>query len=102
MDGVLYRGNEALPGVNDLLNALSIRDKAFMLATNNSMATPADYVRKLAGMGIAVEEQSILTSAMATRDYLRETLPPGAGIFVVGMPALREQLFLDTDFQPVQ
>ena len=102
MDGVLYRGDAALPGVNDLLNALAIRDKGFMLATNNSMATPADYVRKLGGMGIRVDEESILTSAMATRDYLRETLPAGAGLFVVGMPALREQLFRDTDFQPVQ
>jgi 4-nitrophenyl phosphatase len=102
MDGVLYRGDAALPGVNDLLNALAIRDRSFMLATNNSMATPAEYVRKLAKMGIEVPEESILTSAMATRDYLRETLPPGAGVFVIGMPSLREQLFLDSDFQPVQ
>src|SRR5262245_25670781 len=61
MDGVLYRGDEALPGVNDVLNALTLRDKGYMLATNNSMATPADYVRKLAGMDIVVPEASILT-----------------------------------------
>jgi 4-nitrophenyl phosphatase len=102
MDGVLYRGDAALPGVNDLLNALTLRDKGYMLATNNSMATPADYVRKLAAMGIAVPEESILTSAMATRDYLVETLPPDAGVFVIGMPALRAQLFESTSFHPVQ
>jgi 4-nitrophenyl phosphatase len=102
MDGVLYRGDEPLPGVNDLLNALALRDKGYMLATNNSMATPADYVRKLDRMGIVVPEESILTSAMATRDYLSETLPPGAGVFVIGMPALREQLFFGTSFHPVQ
>jgi 4-nitrophenyl phosphatase len=102
MDGVLYRGDSALPGVNDLLNALAIRDKSFMLATNNSMATPADYAKKLSRMGIDVEESSILTSAMATRDFLREILPPGAGVFVIGMPGLREQLFRDSHFQPVQ
>jgi 4-nitrophenyl phosphatase len=102
MDGVLYRGDEPLPGVNDLLNALTLRDKGYMLATNNSMATPADYVRKLARMEIAVPEESILTSAMATRDYLTVTLAEGAGVFVIGMPALREQLFLGTSFHPVQ
>jgi 4-nitrophenyl phosphatase len=102
MDGVLYRGDAALPGVNDLLNALTLRDKSYMLATNNSMATPADYVRKLAAMGITVPEDSILTSAMATRDYLIESLPEDAGIFVIGMPALRAQLFQDTNFHPVQ
>lgn len=102
MDGVLYRGDAALPGVNDLLNALALRERGYMLATNNSMATPADYVRKLAGMGIAVPETSILTSAMATRDFLVETLPPEAGVFVIGMPALRAQLFESTSFHPVQ
>ncbi|MEA2529361.1 MAG: hypothetical protein QOG89_1005 [Thermomicrobiales bacterium] len=102
MDGVLYRGDAALPGVNDLLGALTLREKGYMLATNNSMATPTDYVRKLAGMGITVPEESILTSAMATRDYLVETLPADAGIFVIGMPALREQLFRETAFHPVQ
>jgi 4-nitrophenyl phosphatase len=102
MDGVLYRGNEALGGVNDVLNALAVRERRYILATNNSMSTPASYVTKLAAMGIAVPEEAILTAGLATRDYLVETLPPGAGIFVVGMPALREQLFTGTDLHPVQ
>jgi 4-nitrophenyl phosphatase len=102
MDGVLYRGDAPLAGVNDLLNALTLRDRRYMLATNNSMATPADYVQKLARIGIAVPATAILTSAMATRDYLLGSLPPQAGIFVIGMPALREQLFQESPFHPVQ
>jgi 4-nitrophenyl phosphatase len=102
MDGVLYRGNEALAGVGDVLNALAVRERRYMLATNNSMSTPASYVTKLAGMGIEVEEEAILTAGLATRDYLLETLPPESGIFVIGMPALREQLFTGTSLRPVQ
>ena len=102
MDGVLYRGDEPLPGVADALNALELRERRYMLATNNSMSTPASYVKKLARMGIEVPEEAILTSGLATRDYLVETLPPDSGIFVIGMPALREQLFADTSFHPVQ
>lgn len=102
MDGVLYRGALPLAGVNDLFNALELRERRYMLATNNSMATAADYVARLAGMGIETPESAILTSAMATRDYLVETLAEDAGIFVVGMPALREQLFRDTTFEAVQ
>ena len=34
----------------------------------------------------------------AWRDFLIETLPPEAGVFVIGMPALRTQLFQDTSF----
>lgn len=93
MDGVLYRGDHQLPGVVDLINALVIRDIPYMLATNNSMATPAMYVAKLAKMGIDTQPEHILTSATATRIYIDEHLSDDAGVYVVGMPPLRDQLF---------
>lgn len=102
MDGVLYRGSEPLPGVRELLDALALRERKVMLATNNSMALPVAYERKLAEMGIEVPAEEIITSALATHDYLQRTLPEGSGIYVIGMPALREQLFSDSTFHPVQ
>ncbi len=102
MDGVLYRGGAVLPGVVDLLNALELRQKPYMLATNNSMASPAEYQAKLGAMGIEVPVERVLTAGTATRDYLQESLPENVAIFAVGMPALREQLFTDTGFRPVQ
>jgi len=102
MDGVLYVGSERLPGVQELLDALALRERQVMLATNNSMSTPQAYERKLAEMGIEIPAASVITSALATRDYLVRTLPEGSGIYVIGMPALREQLFDDTSFHPVQ
>lgn len=102
MDGVLYRGNEPLPGVVEILDALAVRNRSYMLATNNSMSTPESYVAKLAQMGIEVPAEAILTSALATRDHLLETMPADASIFVIGMPALRDQLFAGTTFRPIQ
>jgi 4-nitrophenyl phosphatase len=102
MDGVLYRGSEVLPGVKELLDALTLRERPVMLATNNSMSTPEAYERKLAAMGLDIPASAVITSALATRDYLLSTLPEGAGIYVIGMPALREQLFEGTPFHPVQ
>jgi 4-nitrophenyl phosphatase len=102
MDGVLYRGSEVLPGVKELLDALALRERPVMLATNNSMSTPEAYERKLAAMGLDIPASAVITSALATRDYLVRTLPEGAGIYVIGMPALREQLFTGTSFHPVQ
>ena len=99
MDGVLYLGTQRLPGVQELFDALALRGRKVMLATNNSMSTPDAYVTKLAGMGINVPASAILTSAIATRDYLLRTLAPGSSIFVVGMPALSEQLFDDVPFR---
>jgi 4-nitrophenyl phosphatase len=101
MDGVLYRGDEPLPGVAALLDLLTRRGRGFILATNNSTATPASYVTKLARMGLAVPAEAILTSALATRDYLQAELPPESGLYVIGSPALREVLFTGTPFYPV-
>jgi 4-nitrophenyl phosphatase len=102
MDGVIYRGAELLPGVKELLDALTLRERPVMLATNNSMSTPEAYEHKLAAMGLAIPASAVITSSTATRAYLERTLPAGAGIYVIGMPALREQLFSDSSFHPVQ
>ena len=61
MDGVLYRGDEPLGGVADVLNALTLRERRYILATNNSMSTPASYVVKLSKMGIDVPAAAMLT-----------------------------------------
>lgn len=101
MDGVLYRGKTPLPGVEDIFNALTLRDIPFLLATNNSMATPKAYVERMASMGVTVHEDDIQTSATATRDFLvdDEQTPDDAVILVVGMPALGEQLTDGTSFR---
>ena len=101
MDGVLYRGTEALPGVQDLFDELHHRELPFRLATNNSMASPTMYVERLAGMGIVAEESSILTSAMATRQYIVDHIGPAAKLHVLGMPALTDQLLAHNDFSIV-
>lgn len=92
MDGVLYRGTHALPGVQDLFTAIERHGAQFVLATNNSMASPEEYTTRLAGMGITAATDKIQTSGTATRDYLLERLPKGAPVYVVGMPGLRQQI----------
>jgi 4-nitrophenyl phosphatase len=101
MDGVLYRGAEQLPGVQALFDELHHRGLPFRLATNNSMSTPAMYVDTLSKMGITVEGEAILTSAMATRQYLLEHIGPSARIHTLGMPALSRQLLSHGEFELV-
>jgi 4-nitrophenyl phosphatase len=99
MDGVLYRGSQPLPGVSELLVTLERRERSYMLATNNSMATADEYVKKLGAMGIEVPSSAILTSAIATREYLLSQFKPGSSFYVIGMPSLSEQLFTNGTFQ---
>jgi 4-nitrophenyl phosphatase len=92
MDGVLYRGDEVIPGTNDLIDFLREQGIGFVLATNNATRTPQKFVDKLAKMGVDVSPQEVLTSSQATAGYLVGIAPPGARVFVVGMDGLQTAL----------
>jgi 4-nitrophenyl phosphatase len=96
MDGVLWEGSRALPGIGPFFVALRARGIPFVLATNNASRTPDQYVGKLAGFGISVTLGEVLTSAQATAAYLsqqRNGTTPGR-VFAIGedgvLLALRE------------
>ncbi|MGC9336001.1 MAG: HAD-IIA family hydrolase, partial [Anaerolineae bacterium] len=92
MDGVLYRGTEAIPGTREYLDFLREREVAFMLATNNATRTPQQFADKLAGMGVEVGPHEILTSSQATASYLAGIAAPATRVFVVGQDGLRSAL----------
>lgn len=101
MDGVLYLGSKLLPGVNDVFNALRLREIPFLLATNNSTATPQSFVNRLKDMGVEVGVENIQTSATTTRDFIQDDpdIPNDAVILPVGEPALAEILTDGTEFR---
>jgi 4-nitrophenyl phosphatase len=92
MDGVLYRGNEAIPGMSDLIDLLREQEIGFILATNNATRTPQQFVDKMAGMGVRVSPSEVLTSSLAAAGYLGSIAPPGTRVFVVGMEGLQTAL----------
>ena len=104
MDGVLYRGSTPLPGAQAFLDWLAERGFPHLLLTNNSTLEPQAYERKLAAMGIHVPATRILTSGVATADYLAHNFPPRTRVFVIGESGLvsrvAEQGFTLTDREP--
>lgn len=93
MDGVLWEGNRALPGLVDFFQLLRKKSLPFILATNNASLTQNQYISKLKKMGVIVSQKEILTSSMATAHYLAEqTLPPQPRAFVIGEEGLRQPL----------
>ncbi len=99
MDGVLYRGEHVLPGVDDLLQFCRQRAVAVGCITNNATRTPAQYGTKLARMGIAIPAEHVLTSALATATYLRDHYPAGTSVYIVGMEGLHDALLHDGYFR---
>ncbi len=92
MDGVLYRGQTALPGAAELLAFLEEHGLGYLLVTNNATRTATQFAAHLGKMGISVAPERILTSGMATAYYLRTLAPAGTKVNVVGEEALEEEL----------
>jgi len=92
MDGVLYRGQTALPGAAELLSFLEGHGLQYLLVTNNATMSQAQFSAKLHKMGIRVPPEAIMTSSLATASYLATKAPAGTKVNVVGEEALVKEL----------
>ena len=92
MDGVLYRGLMPLPGACDLMDFVERRGVRYLMVTNNSSLTQARFSERLLRMRMAVPERLIMTSAVATAEYLSRQASPGTRVNVIGENGLIEAL----------
>jgi 4-nitrophenyl phosphatase len=92
MDGVLYVGNQALPGVQPLLDYLDATGRRWLCVTNNSSRTSANFSEKLAGMGVKADPSHILGSAEATANWLAQQVSAGTRVLMMGEASLRNAL----------
>lgn len=93
MDGVLWHGEQAVPGLKDFFHLLREKRLPFIVATNNASRTQDQYVAKLQRMGVTVARKEVFTSSMATALYMAERYdPPTTRVFVLGEEGAREPL----------
>lgn len=92
MDGVIYHGNQILPGVPEFLQWLHDEGKSYLFLTNNSGSTPRELQQKLARMGLDVSEEHFYTSALATAAFLKSQTP-GCSAYVIGEAGLLNALY---------
>ena len=71
MDGVIYHGNNILPGVKEFVEWLQSENKRFLFLTNSSERSPRELQQKLARMGLDVDESHFYTSALATAAFIK-------------------------------
>ncbi len=85
LDGVIWTGNEAIPGSSDTIAALIADGHGVAFVTNNSFSTVGDQEAKLASFGIDARGR-VITSAMAGAVFVE----PGERVFVLGGPGVVE------------
>lgn len=92
LDGVVYRGDEPIPGARELVAWLHAARVAVRFATNNSMVARDGYVRRLSPMGIPADAEEIVTSTSATVEHLHRHAPEIRSVLAVGAAGMREEL----------
>lgn len=90
LDGVLYRGGEAVTGAPETLEALRRSGTRIAFVTNNSSRTPEQVAAKLTGLGIPAEPSEVVTSALAAADLLASR--GGGSAYVIGGGGVRRAL----------
>ena len=91
MDGTLYLGDQLYDFTKELLAKIREKGKRYLFMTNNSSKSVADYVKKLAKLGIEATEDDFITSSQATAYYLKLNYED-ARLYVCGTNSLKEEL----------
>ena len=92
MDGVIYHGNNLVPGVKEFIEWLENNDKQFLFLTNGSGRSPRELAQKLERMGLHIGQEHFYTSAQATASFLQSQCPGGSA-YVIGEPGLTYALY---------
>lgn len=91
MDGTLYLGDRLYGFTIELLETLKATGRKYLFMTNNSSKSVEDYVKKLAGLGIAATREDFITSSQATAYYLKQH-HRGQTLYVCGTRSLKREL----------
>lgn len=98
MDGTIYMGMSLFDYTKPFLARLKQMGITYSFLTNNPSTSIADYLKKLAGMGIEATADEMYTTALATIDYLKTHLPSAKRLFILGTQSMTSE-FVKAGFE---
>ena len=98
MDGTIYMGMSLFDYTKPFLARLKQMGITYSFLTNNPSTSIADYLKKLAGMGIEATADEMYTTALATIDYIKRHLPEAKRLFILGTPSMTSE-FVKAGFE---
>ena len=98
MDGTIYMGSRLFDFTKPFLSRLRRLGITYSFLTNNPSKSIADYLAKLAAMGIEASEEEMYTTALATIDYIRTNYPEAKRLFLLGTPSMQAE-FVKAGFE---
>lgn len=91
LDGVVYKGPDAIPHAVESLNAAAATVRVGYI-TNNASRTDASVASHLTELGLHVEPADVVTSPQAAVRLLSAHVKPGATILVIGGDGLVDEV----------
>jgi len=91
LDGVVYRGNERLPGAREFIEWIEASGREYLYLSNNSMSTPAEVAARIQALGLPAPLERVVTAGSAAALYLAQHYA-GARVFVLGLPPLAQMV----------
>ncbi|HEY8588985.1 MAG TPA: HAD-IIA family hydrolase [Naasia sp.] len=84
LDGVVYTGENAIPHAVEALEGAATAGVRVGYITNNAARSDSVVAAHLGGFGLTVRPEDVVTSPQAAMRLLRDQLPQGALVLVVG------------------
>lgn len=91
LDGVVYRGPHSIPYAVEAMNAIDSSIRVGYI-TNNASRTDASVAQHLTDLGLVVAAEDVVTSPQAALTLLKELVPAGSTILVVGGDGLTVEI----------
>jgi NagD protein len=91
MDGTFYLGDKIFDFSLDFIKAVKDSKRDYMFLTNNSSHNALFYKKRLSKMGLNISEKKIITSGIATADYLNKHYANKTA-FLLGNDYLKNEL----------
>jgi glycerol 3-phosphatase-2 len=91
LDGVVYKGADAIPFAVDGMNRASATARIGYI-TNNASRTASSVAEHLSSLGLSVSAEDVVTSPQAAVRLLAKEVPAGSSILVVGGAGLVEEV----------
>lgn len=92
MDGVIWKGDAPIGDLPTTFQRIRERGLKFVFATNNGTKTPEEYKKRLAGLGVHIDSEQMVTSALGVAFMLAQKFPRGTKVFMIGEDGIRVAL----------
>ncbi|WNV77578.1 HAD-IIA family hydrolase [Geodermatophilus sp. DSM 44513] len=92
LDGVVYVGPEAVPGVPGALAAARAAGMRLGFVTNNASRTPEEVAAHLTDLAVPAAPTDVITSSQAAATVVAQRLGAGARVLPVGGPGVAAAL----------